>query len=172
VQSAQPSPEAAPARPPSRQAAGPRDGRISDRAEAAQELAVNYLNSWSAPNPVTLETTSDFYAPRVLFYGRPMDVRALIREKRRFVQRWPERQYRPHEDTMRVACDPERDVCTVQSVFDFTAANPERRRISQGIAALQLVVSFEGERPLIVAESSTMLGRGNRNVGLEGAFDD
>jgi hypothetical protein len=133
---------------------------------------VEYLDAWSAPNPLTLASTSEFYAPNVIFHGRSMTSRELLEEKRRFVQRWPERRYRPREDTMGVACGSRADTCTVRSVFDFTATDPRRGRRSQGVATLELVVSFrEDERPVITAESSLVHGR-RAGVGSLGAGDD
>ena len=57
--------------------------------------------------------------------------------------------------------------------FDFSASNPRRRRVSQGTGALQLDVHFIGERPVIVAEHSTLLGQERRrNLAQEGASND
>ena len=104
-----------------------------------------------------------------------MSARALLDEKRRFVQRWPERRYRPRPETIGVACGPEAETCTVRSVFDFTAADPERGRRSQGIASLELVVAFGGDgRPVILAEDSIVHGRGRATAsrGLGESDDD
>lgn len=151
-----------------------REERRKARVQAAQNFTINYLNSWSAPNADALDATAELYAPRVLFHGRAMNVRSLLKEKRRFVRRWPERQYRPREGTIQVACEPEDDVCAVQSLFDFSAANPRRDRRSQGIAALQLVISFMDDHPVISAESSMVLGRSGdeENMTLEETTDD
>jgi hypothetical protein len=139
-------------------------------ASAAQELAISYLEYWSASNPVTLKATPAFYAPRVAFHGRMMSARSLLEEKRRFVRRWPERLYRHRLDTMQVACAPQGETCTVRSVFDFTAANPKRRRHSQGTASLELVVSFASGRPVIVSENSLVRNRdrSGRSAAQEG----
>jgi hypothetical protein len=119
-----------------------------------------------------LAATPEFYAPRVIFHGRSMTTRELLDEKRRFVQRWPERRYSPRLDTMGVSCEPGGRSCTVRSVFDFAAANPARGRRSQGIATIELVVNFVGERPYITAESSLVHGRGASRVSLEDESDD
>jgi hypothetical protein len=158
-------------------AARPRDvneNMLAIRTEAAREFAVTYLHSWSAPNDLALDMTPDFYAPHVMFHGRSMSLQSLVREKRRFVERWPERHYRVQEETMRVVCEPDGTVCTVHSIFDFMAANPRRAKATQGTGALQLVLSFEGERPIITAENSTVLGQNGRrrNFALEGASDE
>jgi plasmid stabilization system protein ParE len=152
----------------------PRNDRLAARAEAAQELAVDYLHFWSAPNAQALEATPEFYASRVVFHGRMMTDRALLEEKRRFVQRWPEREYRHRENSIRVSCDPSGQACTVQSVFDFTAANSARGKRTQGAATLELVVSFAGDRPVIASENSLVHNRrpSGSNASLEDAADD
>ncbi|MBD2747357.1 hypothetical protein IC232_11705 [Microvirga sp. BT688] len=177
-------PEAAPAPPAPAPAApapvttarpkqDPPDDRREARADTAKRFAVDYLNSWSAPNDTALESTAAFYAPRVLFHGREVSMKRLFDEKRRFVKRWPERDYRPREDGVGTTCNPAGEVCTVHAVFDYTASHPRRRRVSQGTGALQLVVHFIGDRPVIVAEHSTLLGQERkRNLALEGASND
>jgi hypothetical protein len=103
-----------------------------------------------------------------------VSVRRLVQEKRRFARRWPERNYRPHENTMKVACEPTGQVCTVHTMFDFMAANPKRNRRTEGVGALQLVVSFADDRPIITAENSLVLrqGRDRRDLALEGVSDE
>lgn len=149
-----------PGLPQEAQRRAPRGDRLAHREGLAQALAVDYLEFWSAPNAVALETTPSFYAPVVFFHGREMSARALFEEKRRFVRRWPERRYRPRQNTMLVTCDPSGRLCTVRTVFDFTAASPDRGRRSQGSAVLQLGVSLAGDRPVIVSETSWVIGRG------------
>src|SRR5215213_4747300 len=140
-----------------------------EAATAAETLAGAYLDYWSAPNAVTLDATPDFYAPRVEFHGRLLSARALFEEKKRFVRRWPERQYTPRPDTLRTACDPGTGICVVKTVFDFIAANPARRRRSEGTGTLELVVSVAGQQPVIIAETSRILRRGE---GRDTADDD
>jgi hypothetical protein len=151
----------------------PDDEKREARAAAARQFATDYLTTWSAPNNAALEETAAFYAPRVLFHGREVTLRRLFNEKRRFAQRWPERDYRPRENGIGTTCNPAGEVCTVHAVFDYTASHPRRRRVSQGTGALQLVVHFIGDRPIIVAEHSTLLGQEHRrNLALEGASND
>ena len=151
----------------------PTDDKREARAATAKRFAIDYLDSWSAPNDTALESTAAFYAPRVLFHGREVTMKRLFDEKRRFVKRWPERDYRPREDGVGTTCNPAGEICTVHAVFDYTATHPRRRRVSQGTGALQLVVHFIGDRPVIVAEHSTLLGQERkRNLALEGASND
>jgi hypothetical protein len=100
-----------------------------------------------------------------------MSARALVDEKRRFIQRWPQRYYTPRLGTMRTSCDSGREVCTVRTVFDFTALNPAQGAQSRGAASLELGVSVAGGRPVIVFESSHVLRRGRsaRSASLDEA---
>jgi hypothetical protein len=174
-----PKAEAAQAKPPAesakpRDVAQPRspdDNQAASRDKTAQAFVTDYLASWSATNSETLAATSDYYADRVLFHGRNMSLGRLMKEKQRFVRRWPERDYRPQPDSLKVTCDPEGRFCTVHTVFDFAAENPRRRRRTEGVAALQVIVSFADGAPVIVAENSVVLeqGRRRRNLALEGA---
>jgi hypothetical protein len=109
---------------------------------------------------VTLDATPEFYGPRVQFHGRALSARELFRQKQRFVQRWPERNYTVRPDSLRTACAPASETCTVHAVFDFIAENPARRRRSTGTATLKLVVDVSGPRPVIVAETSRVFRRG------------
>lgn len=167
---AAPSAKTAPVPPPEVIEGGAPEHRgPAARVAAAEALATDYLSTWSGPNALTLDSTTGFYASRVRFHGRVMSPRELLAEKRRFVQRWPERSYRPRPATMGTACASQGNTCTVRSVFDFSAANPAAGRRSQGIGTLELVVSFAGERPVIMAESSVVLGRsrGEQRSALE-----
>ena len=128
--------------------------------QAARQLAVDYLDFWSAPNALTLEVMPDFYGSKVEFHGREMSAQALMEEKRRFVRRWPVRSYTARIDTLRASCQASGTICTVRGVFDFTAISPERGRRSQGAADLELQVSLAGERPTILSETSRVAARG------------
>ncbi|MEZ0172443.1 hypothetical protein [Microvirga sp. TS319] len=147
----------------------PQAERRLSRADAAKNFAIDYLASWSARNDVALGATAELYAPRVLFHGRTMSLERLFKEKQRFARRWPERDYRPRQEAIGAECNPAGTVCTVHAVFDYSATNPMRRRTSEGSGALQLIVEFIGEKPMIVAEHSTLLKQTRkRTLALEG----
>ena len=120
---------------------------------------------------MTLDATPEFYGPRVRFHGRVLSARELFQQKRRFVQRWPERNYTVRPDSLRTACDPASETCTVHAVFDFIAVNPARGRRSTGTAMLELVVDVSGPRPVIAAETSRIVSRGGA-ARVESRDDD
>jgi hypothetical protein len=133
---------------------------LAERAQAAQELAIRYLSLWSAPNRVTLASASSFYGSTVNFHGRTRSLSSVIEEKRQFAQRWPDRTYRYRPGTTYVSCDRSGPLCTVWSIFDFSAGGPSVARPSRGIAEHELVVDFTDSRPVIVSENSRVLLRG------------
>lgn len=155
---AEPQPQAAERQP------APQNEQRQSHADKAKDFAVDYLATWSSRNDIALGATAELYAPRVLYHGRTVSLERLYKEKQRFARRWPEREYRPREDAIGIQCNPVGPVCTVHAVFDYTAANPKRRRISQGSGALQLIVEFIGEKPVIVAEHSTLLTQARRRL--------
>ena len=137
-------------------------GWPSSRQQDAQRLAIDYLNLWSTSNRQALQTTPQFYSSRIRFHGKRMSLEELFAEKRRFAQRWPDRNYKYRRDTMNIRCGSDGNTCTVQSTFDFVAGNSNLDRRSRGVGTHELVVSFTGERPVIVSESSRVLGRVHR----------
>jgi len=159
-QAVQPDRDIAPAPPASRLSQrGSAGGSVGARVQDARALAFSYLDLWSASNDRTLQATPSFYGPAVTFHGRPLTFRALMAEKRRFVQRWPDRNYRYRPGTMGVTCARDATSCTVRSTFDFDAANAKLGRRSRGTGTHELVVIFAGDRPVIASETSRVLTR-------------
>lgn len=151
----------------------PQHERRLSRADTARNFAIDYLASWSARNDIALDATAELYAPRVLFHGRTISLERLYKEKQRFMRRWPEREYRPRPEAIGTDCNPAGTVCKVHAVFDYTAVNPKRRRMSQGSGALQLILEFIGEKPVIVAEHSTLLTQTRkRTLASEGTSNE
>ena len=134
--------------------------RNTSRAQAAQALAVDYLDLWSAPNRLTLAAASSFYGSTVIFHGRERPVSSVLAEKRRFAERWPQRTYRYRPETAMVACESDGARCTVWTIFDFSAASNGQGRRSLGVGEHELVVSLSSGRPVIVSETSRVLHRG------------
>jgi hypothetical protein len=129
----------------------------STRQEDAKSFVVNYLETWLSPNSRALDATAELYAPRVLYHGRPITLERIFKQKKRVAQPWPEHDYRPREGAAGSKCNPSGTACKVHTVFDYVAANPRRGFFAQSSGALQLIVEFIGNKPIIVAEHSTVI---------------
>jgi len=132
--------------------------RLASQEESARNLAISYLDTWSAVNQRAVQGTPAFYGSTVVFHGRPVSLQNLMNEKRRFMERWPERHYRYRPETMTVMCQPGNTSCHVRAVYDFDASNAARGKRSRGTGIHDLVVSFAADRAVIISESSQVLG--------------
>lgn len=139
-------------------AARPNDGAGLRQTRIAGEFARGYLKTWSARNNVALGASPGFYGQAIRFHGQDVSAPALLQEKRRFVQRWPVRNYRHRLSTMRVDCNASQ-ICTIRSLFDYSAASPRRSASSHGTGRLRLDVDFRGARPVILSEDSRVIRR-------------
>jgi hypothetical protein len=140
------------------------DVEIRKRAGETRRLAADYLTHWSRVEKVTLEEVASFYAPSVLFYGKTLRPRDLVEEKRRFIERWPIRDYAALPDSMSVGCRADAGECRIETMFSYRAANPRTGQRTQGFGSLELVVDFAGGRPLITSESSRVIDRGQTKL--------
>jgi hypothetical protein len=78
-------------------------GPAAAMEQRSAQFAGSYLQVWSSSSRAAVAAVPRLYAPRVLFYGRVLGRRGLMREKARFVQRWPVRHYAHRPGTMRVS---------------------------------------------------------------------
>ena len=80
-------------------------GPAAAMEQRSAQFAGSYLQVWSSSSRAAVAAVPRLYAPRVLFYGRVLGRRGLMREKARFVQRWPVRHYAHRPGTIQVSCD-------------------------------------------------------------------
>jgi hypothetical protein len=128
--------------------------------KASSDLTTSYLQVWSTPQAASPTYVTRIYAPRIHFYGRTVDRSGLVREKRRFVRRWPVRHYAVRPGTVRVTCDQRSNSCLVASILDWRAENPARRRTSRGSSSFEQRLDFSADQPAVVHESGRVLTRG------------
>jgi hypothetical protein len=126
----------------------------------AEQITLAFLEAWSAPNPTTFSEMPTFYGREVVFHGQRMDSKAVMKAKRRFAQRWPDREYKPRPEAMRIGCDARAELCKVRTVVDFVAANGRRGVLSEGTHTMSLDILFVDGRAMIAAENSRVIARG------------
>ena len=109
-------------------------------------------------SPQVLEDFERDYAPYVSYYDKRVDRATLIRDKARFVHRWPQRSYRLREESLDVSCDTS-DLCMVTGLVDFECRSAERHAVSTGVARFYSGIWFQGGNGQIVAEQSDVIRR-------------
>lgn len=134
-------------------------GTVTAMRRASSDLTVSYLQTWATPQAASPAYVARVYAPRIRFYGSLLDRNGLVNEKRRFVRRWPVRQYAMRPGTVRVTCDQRSRMCRVASILDWRAESPARRAASQGSSSFEQRFDFSADRPAVVHESGRVLPR-------------
>ncbi|HEV2560475.1 MAG TPA: hypothetical protein VGU45_17775 [Microvirga sp.] len=141
------------------------------REVAARELAETYLAAWSG-QAASAEDLARFYGATVRFHGKRLSREQLLTEKRRFIERWPQRSYTLKPDSMRVRCDSRASICSVRSLYDYRVANQARGRKGSGREELLLRVAFTGSEPVIIDETSPVQARKPKQTPAELPVDE
>jgi hypothetical protein len=125
----------------------------------AADFASFYWIHIANENEDAIKYLSETYADEVNYYGRRVSKAAVIADKRRFVQRWPERNYQPRWVDTNINCRARSQECTIEGVADFEANNSARGRRESGAFQYAMEIKFIGDRVNIVAESSEVIER-------------
>lgn len=102
----------------------------------------------------------DYYAPWLEKYWKRKNVPVseVIADKKRFLRRWPQRDYRMIDDSLeiyRLFDDP--DSYAVRFSYDFEARG--RGRVSAGLGLAELLIRFKDGYPIIYRETGRVVRR-------------
>ena len=109
--------------------------------DVAKDFALEYHSAWSSRNDVALAFMSRAYRGSVEFYGRSSGAEVVLKEKRKFAQRWPVRDYSIRDGSLRVNCDVSE--CSISALIDWFAHSPARMKSSSGVATFELSINLE-----------------------------
>jgi hypothetical protein len=122
-------------------------------AAAAQRRLEAYVGTWSADRGINAGNVAHYYAPRVIYYGKPMTRGQVLRDKLNYIAVWPERHYRIVPGTVSASCDRSQTACRVSGVMAWNRRS-RTGQVSVGSTRLTLILSREsGGR--IVRESAS-----------------
>jgi hypothetical protein len=125
--------------------------------QRASKFMDEYFRHLSSPDVISRFERD--YAAYIDYYGKVVNRDTLMREKARFVHRWPQRDYRPRQDSIVVSCTNDAEkLCLVTGLVDFECRSPERHAASTGVARFNAAIMFDGDDPRIVGEDSKVLG--------------
>jgi hypothetical protein len=131
-----------------------------EREVQAAQLTRAYLETWSSNGKASLSQVRQVYAPQVYFYGRRLTHSALEAEKRRFLARWPSREYALRPDSVSVSCDSR--FCVVSGILDWSAESVARGAVVRGVSSLVQTFDFSAPRPVVVAEYGVVIRQARR----------
>lgn len=145
----------------------PQGGQVASQSQTSntnlEQASRNFINKllahWSTDNDVALTFLSEALAPQVNFYGKITDKSAIVKEKTTAMKRWPMRVYVERPSSISIVCSKSNLTCTVSGVLDWDARNPEKNRVSAGVAQFEYQLDFSTGSAKIIAENSTVLER-------------
>jgi hypothetical protein len=93
-------------------------------AGRATGLVVALAARWSEPNAATLRALDEHYLDKVFYHGKLTPRQAVLQEKLRFAQRWPQRTYKIRPHSITASCNAASETCRVQGIMVRELANP------------------------------------------------
>jgi hypothetical protein len=115
------------------------------------------VSAWSSAKVINLASLIGGYADEVLYYGRRISRQAVLLDKRRLLEWWPERAYDVHLDSITVQCVA--NVCKVVGLTDWQTSSVARAAAASGIARFEYEITFSGDAFSILSESSAVVKR-------------
>jgi curved DNA-binding protein CbpA len=128
-----------------------------DAANSLEKRAARFvtarLAAWASISAGSLGTFASAYADKVHYNGSQKSRKAIVLEKRRFLQRWPQRTYDVRPGSVTVHCVD--IVCKITGMVDWQVRNAARAKSARGAARFEyeIAVSHGGFR--IISESGS-----------------
>src|SRR6185436_19061654 len=130
--------------------------RLHETANALKERAATFVSarvtSWSSASNVNLASHASAYADEVVYNGNRKTKQAIVREKRRLLELWPERSYEVRPDSVNVQCVG--NVCKVGGVVDWQTRSAARAMSLSGTSRFEFEVAFARGAFRILGESN------------------
>ena len=126
--------------------------------QAASDFIRNVVADWSSPNDRAMRAMEAIYESSVTYFGRVTPRQAVLDDKRRFIQRWPQRSYSIQPQTLVTRCDGWFSRCIISGMMDWTATNSTKR--STGVASFQYVVRRGQDGSMLIAEETSKVVTG------------
>src|ERR1700704_5251334 len=130
---------------------------VDNLNERAASFVAARVTAWSSANGVSLASHANAYADEVVYNGSRKSKQAIVREKRRMLELWPERSYEVRPDSVTVRCLA--SVCKVGGLVDWQTRNIARAMSFSGTSRFEFEVAFARGSFRILSESSTELKR-------------
>jgi curved DNA-binding protein CbpA len=130
----------------------------SDSLEArAADFVSAQVSAWSSTNPINLATLASSYADEVFYYGSRKSRQAVLLDKRRLLERWPERIYDVQSGSITVQCLA--NMCTVGGMIDWQTRSVPRTASASGIAQFEYKVTLSPGAFSILSENGSVVKR-------------
>lgn len=123
--------------------------------DAAVALIRELVTSDMTRGRDALTMVRNTYADWVNYYGKKSSFSSVYADKQRYFERWPKRNYRIREDTLRVSCDG--TYCMVSGVLDWQVSSPVRKKNASGVAYFEYLLERVAGNLRVVSEDGKVL---------------
>ena len=124
-----------------------RKSRSEDLAADAKSFVSALTSKWSDTNAAALGGLDALYAAKVDYFGKRLSRDRVLADKRRFVERWPERTYKIQSSHEQCSASE----CLVEGYVEWETRSPARKASASGVAKFRYVLMFSG-RAFVIRE--------------------
>jgi Caspase domain len=135
--------------------------KAAPAAPSLDQLAIDFVNEdmkrseGSAAEYLAhaRRTTAD----QIDYYGQQTSRADVLKDKEKYVARWPIRSYRVRADTIRTSCETTASQCRINGLVDFNLSNPSNGKKTQGVSTFELGIRFEPDGGKLIYEQGKVL---------------
>jgi hypothetical protein len=131
--------------------------------ERAAKFVSSQIGGWSSTSTSDLGSLISAYADNVRYFGSRKSRKAILREKSRALERWPERVYDVQRDSMMVRCVS--NMCNVRGIMVWQIRNAHRAALAGGISKFDYEITPSDDGFRILSESGAVVERYQQEDG-------
>jgi len=128
-----------------------------DLESKAKDFISDLFSSFSSDNESGMNFLIKNMKKDVMFYGKRTSKDIILKEKEKFMKRWPTRNYVERPESLNIKCDSAENSCLVEVVIDWDARNSNKTSI--GVGKFFYELQFINGSLQIAAESSEVIER-------------
>ncbi|MBI5318466.1 caspase family protein [Bradyrhizobium sp.] len=150
--------ERQPSPPPPPQASAP---RVTANPPTLQQRALAFVTNDMIRSEGSAAEYLDYARQsiddQVDYYGKLTSRAEVLKDKERYVARWPVRSYRLRTESIRTSCDESKATCRIDGLLDFDLSNPADGRKSSGASSFEFGIRFGADGGRIFFESGKIV---------------
>jgi hypothetical protein len=125
-----------------------------------EQRAIDFVQSlferWSGPNAELLAALDRLYTEKVLYHGKSMPRQSVLLSKRRFANRWSQRNYAIRPGSLSATCAGAGGTCRVKGTMSWKLHEGKTTTSSRGVASFAYSIVLKDAGPQISAETDTV----------------
>jgi hypothetical protein len=125
-----------------------------------EQRAIDFVQalfeSWSGSNAELLAILDKVYTEKVLYHGKSTPRQSVLLSKRRFANRWTQRDYAIRPGSLSATCAGAGGTCRVKGTMTWKLHEAKTSTSSRGVASFAYSIVLKDSGPQISAETDTV----------------